>query len=199
MAQIYLHNEGSIMARKKIITVLFIAIAVFSILNDIWLISVAYPYFRYEKNMLRRYTGGSSIEYIYTDREYEYEIKPPMYLGFSSGFLRVSPIEETRHFVEESTQGRRVYYLNSAGDRVYDDDYRKIEFYYWKKPFGDSIYGIMYWSVDLDAQILFDKDFNVINGEDAGYKEEFQSVIDKEKGLISEMMNRAADMWELKY
>ena len=44
-----------------------------------------------------------------------------------------------------------------------------------------------------------DKDFNVINGEDAGYKEEFQSVIDKEKDLISEMMKYAGDMWELKY
>ncbi|MCR5116295.1 MAG: hypothetical protein K6A97_02170 [Lachnospiraceae bacterium] len=187
------------MTKKRMILVLGIILSFFLIINLIWFGAIGYPYYRYEKEMTRCDIEGSLIKYIYDDEHYIYEIKPPVYLGFSSGFLRVSQIRDTSYYVDKDIEGSRVYFLNEDGNRVYVDDYRQMEFYYWEKPFGNSEYGIMYWSKDLDAQILFDKEFRVINGEASGYKEEFQRIIDKEKRQISEMMERAADIWKLEY
>lgn len=60
-------------------------------------------------------------------------------------------------------------------------------------------YGIMYWSTELDAQIMFDSDLNVLNGEEIGYQKIFQDTVDSNRETIVDLMERASEMWGLEY
>lgn len=185
------------MTRKKALSLLMCVAGVFLIINAVWFAGIGYSYMRYEEGMDKCLIEGSTIKYRSEDNDFVYEIKPAAYLSFSSGFLRVSEKYVDQVLVDNSGDATVVYRIDENGNEVIMNDYHRIDFYYWTKPFGNSEYGIMYWSADLDAQILFDRNLQVINGNDIGYKEDFQKIVDREEKQILNMMQRAKEKWGL--
>lgn len=133
------------MTKKRMCIILLFIVSVFIAINIVWFISIGCNYLQYEKGMNTFNSEGSLVKYYYEDDEYEYFVKPPRYLSFSSGFLRVSKKEYLERFVSIENDNRTVFYYDKNGVKTIVDDYHQIEFYYWKKPFGTSEYGIMYW------------------------------------------------------
>ena len=187
------------MTKRQKVAIISLILGIFALINLVWFVTMGYPYMKYESVMHPYKDEGSSIKYKYEDDKYIYSIKPAPYMGFESGFLTVS---EKRKYLEyeEMCEGEKIFYhFDECDDKIIDENFRSIDFYYWRKPTKPSKYGIMYYGKDLNAQILFDSEFNVLNGEDCGYQSEFQAVIDEEREVIKDMMDHAKDLWGLEY
>lgn len=187
------------MTKKRIIIVTAVILGIFLVFNLVWFFSVGIKYIGYESKLDKIDAEGSSIKYSGEVDGYSYGIKPAGYLSFRSGFLTVSKMEDIRLFREKNGDEQKVFYFDADGNRQYVDDYSSITFYYWNNGLGEPRYGIMYWSTTLFAQIILDDELNVLNGEDDGYKEEFQEIVDQNRDSIVDLMNRAREMWGLEY
>lgn len=51
----------------------------------------------------------------------------------------------------------------------------------------------------MDTQIIFDKNLCVLNGDELGYSEVFQEIVNNNEKEIIEIMSRAASFWGLMY
>lgn len=187
------------MTKRKVLIIFLVVVGVFAIINLIWFFSVGYKYIQYEKGMDICEDEESSVKYSKEVDGYLYRIKPAGYLSFSSGFLSVSEARWENIFMGDENGNDTPFFIDENGEKQYIDDYRQIDFYYWTSGLSAPKYGIMYWSTELDAQILFDSDLNVLNGEDIGYQEIFQDTVDSNRETIVDLMERASEMWGLEY
>ena len=187
------------MTKRRIIIVTSVIFGIFLIYNLVWFFSVGIKYMEYESKLAKVDAEGSSIKYSGEIDGYLYQIKPAGYLSFESGYLTVSKVDERMILMSGQGDEQRVFYRDDDGNKQYIDDWCSIDFYYWNNGLGELRYGIMYEDVTRFAQIILDNELNVLNGEDDGYKEEFQMVVDKNRDSIIELMNRAKEMWKLEY
>ena len=187
------------MTKKRVIIVTLVVAGIFLIYNLIWFFSVGLKYIGYESKLNKIESAGSAIKYSGEIDGYLYQIKPAGYLSFKSGFLTVSKINDKKFLMTGEGDERRVFYFDADGNKQYVDDYFTITFYYWNNGLGGPHYGIMYEDETLFAMIIIDNELNVLNGEDGGYKEEFQEVVDKNSDSITDLMNRAKELWGLEY
>lgn len=185
------------MSRKKVLFLVAVLLMPVIILGIIWFVLVGSFYSKCAKTMKRVSDEGSRIKYSLEKEGYLFQIKPAPILGFESGFLNVTKIkdQDIRFFVSDGE--KKAFYNDDFGNKVILDDYYRITFYYWKKVAKESKMGIMYFTNDFSAQIMFDQDMNVLNGTESGNKELYQAIVNKHENEILDLKNAAFSLWEL--
>lgn len=166
---------------KKLL-ILFIAILlIFAGINGFWLFAKKIPYDRY----LDKMEDGTNKR---VEDGYSYIVKKLPYLGYG-GFLAVSKeegIETSYNETQEET----------------DEPEMDVALYIWPGLFGKCEYGVI-MNDGLDEgifeQIMIDKDLNHIPyGKDEDYNRDKQELVEKYHDEISELMERADKMWDIR-
>ena len=160
--------------KKRLLLFSSVLLGIFALINLIWVWQVGMKFYKY----------GQTIEYVDDSGRmevdgYYYIVKPAGYLSYETGHLSVS-------------------------QRGFDND-SDICFYYYPRAFGKSYYGIDYFYPITDDSnigiyfILFDKDFQQLNGDEIAMGEEFQQILDDHQEEILDLMAHAKTMWGLEY
>lgn len=168
----------NISAGKKLLILFIVILLIFAGINGFWLFAKKIPYDRYMDKM----EDGTNER---VEDGYSYVVQRLPYLGYG-GFLAVSK--------------------EGGIERSYDEEQEEQEIdvtlYIWPGLFGKCEYGVM-MNDGLDdgmfEQVMIDKNLNHIPyGKDEDYNKDKQELVEEYHDEISELMERADKMWDIR-
>ena len=183
-------------ALQRILIIFGILIAIFAIINLAWLFMIKLPYEHYCERSEQfctssKFTAMKEVEmyfHTYYDDElgYGYKIYQPAYLRFIPLTLAIG---DNRHVTAT---------INTETGEITNLDEPLLRISIIRNAWGQCSYSISSLNGDGSGySVEINKDFEIISAWTDKAHDEIQKLIDKNYEHINEIMDYAAEMWEL--
>ncbi len=183
-------------ALKRILVIFGILVAIFAITNLAWLFMIKLPYEYYcersEQFCSRsKFTAKELVEMYYhtyydDDLEYGYKIYQPSYLRFIPLTLAIGDNRHTRAA------------LNTETGELTNLDDPLLRINISRNAWGQFSYNLSSWGGDGTGYAAnINRNFEIVSEVDQETNDAIQELIDKNYDHLQEIMDYAAEMWEL--
>ena len=183
-------------ALKRILIIFGILVAIFAIINLAWLFMIKLPYEYYCERSEQfctssRFTAKEEVEMYYhtyfeDELEYGYKIYQPRYLSFRGISLAIGDNRHTRSAINAET-----------GEVTNLDDPLLI-IHISRNAWGQYRYILSSWGGDGTGYAAnINRNFEIVSAANQEENEGLQELIDKNYDHLLEIMDYAAEMWEL--
>ena len=183
-------------ALKRILLIIGIPLAAFAIINLTWLFMIKLPYEHYCERSEQFCTGSGftakeEVEMYYhtyfeDELEYGYKIYQPRYLSFRGISLAIGDNRHTRSAINAET-----------GEVTNLDDPLLI-IHIGRNAWGQYRYILSSWGGDGTGYAAYiNRNLEIVSAANQEANEGLQELIDKNYDHLPEILNYAAEMWEL--
>ena len=183
-------------ALKRILLIIGIPLAAFAIINLAWLFMIKLPYEHYCERSEQfctssKFTAKELVEMYYhtyydDDLEYGYKIYQPSYLRFIPLTLAIG---DNRH-------ARAA--LNTETGEVTNLDDPLLIINITRNAWGQFRYNLSSWGGDGAGYAAYiNRNLEIVSAANQEANERLQELIDKNYNHLLEILDYAAEMWEL--